>query len=53
MDPLSLILFNIVVDMLVVLISRAKDSGKAGANWWGLHNYIINIVTHVMFKQVA
>jgi hypothetical protein len=27
-DPLSPILFNIVVDMLVVLISRAKEAGQ-------------------------
>ena len=28
-DPLSLILFNIVVDMLVVFISRAKEPDKS------------------------
>ena len=30
-DPLSPILFNIVVDMLAVLIARAKDDGHVGA----------------------
>ena len=30
-DPLSPILFNIVVDMLVVLIARAKEDGQVGA----------------------
>ena len=27
-DPLSPILFNIVVDMLAILINRAKDEGQ-------------------------
>ena len=30
-DPLSPILFNIVADMLVVLISRAKEDGQVGS----------------------
>ena len=29
-DPLSPILFNIVADMLAVLISRAKEEGQVG-----------------------
>jgi retron-type reverse transcriptase len=29
-DPLSPILFNIVVDMLAILISKAKDAGLFG-----------------------
>ena len=29
-DPLSPILFNIVVDMLAILIQRAKDDGQVG-----------------------
>jgi hypothetical protein len=29
-DPLSPILFNIVADMLAILIARAKDEGKVG-----------------------
>jgi len=27
-DPMSLILFNIVADMLTIIISRAKESGQ-------------------------
>jgi retron-type reverse transcriptase len=30
-DPLSPILFNIVADMLEILIVRAKDEGKVGS----------------------
>jgi retron-type reverse transcriptase len=30
-DPLSPILFNIVADMLAILIDRAKDEGKVGS----------------------
>jgi hypothetical protein len=30
-DPLSPILFNIVADMLAILIARAKDEGKVGS----------------------
>jgi hypothetical protein len=29
-DPLSPILFNIVADMLAILIARAKDDGQVG-----------------------
>lgn len=29
-DPMSLILFNIVADMLAVLIARAKEDGQVG-----------------------
>jgi hypothetical protein len=29
-DPLSSMLFNIVVDMLAILIGRAKDNGQVG-----------------------
>ena len=29
-DPMSLILFNIVVDTLTILIGRAKDAGQVG-----------------------
>ena len=29
-DPLSPILFNLVVDMLAILISRAKEDGQVG-----------------------
>ena len=29
-DPMSTILFNIVVDMLAILIGRAKEAGQAG-----------------------
>ena len=29
-DPMSPILFNIVVDMLTILIGRAKDAGQVG-----------------------
>ena len=29
-DPMSLILFNIVVDMLAILIGRAKEAGQVG-----------------------
>jgi hypothetical protein len=29
-DPLSLILFNIVSDMLAIIISRAKENGQIG-----------------------
>lgn len=29
-DPMSPVLFNIVADMLVVLIGRAKDKGQEG-----------------------
>ena len=29
-DPMSPILFNIVVDMLTILIGRAKDNGQVG-----------------------
>jgi retron-type reverse transcriptase len=29
-DPLSPILFNIVADMLGILIARAKEDGKVG-----------------------
>ena len=32
-DPLSPLLFNIVVDMLAVLVNRAKDEGTSG--WSG------------------
>ena len=30
-DPMSSILFNIVVDMLTILIGRAKDAGQVGS----------------------
>jgi hypothetical protein len=30
-DPLSLILFNIVVDMPAILIARANDDGRGSA----------------------
>ena len=30
-DPMSPILFNIVVDMLTILIGRAKDAGQVGS----------------------
>ena len=36
-DPLSPILFNIVVDMLAILIERAKNDGQVGVSfliWW-------------------
>ena len=29
-DPMSPILFNIVVDMLAILIGRAKENGQVG-----------------------
>ena len=29
-DPLSLILFNLVADMLAILIARAKEDGQVG-----------------------
>lgn len=29
-DPLSPILFNVVVDMMVVLIARAQEDGQVG-----------------------
>jgi hypothetical protein len=30
-DPLSLMLFNIVADMLAIIIARAKEDGQVGA----------------------
>jgi hypothetical protein len=32
---------------------RVTGSGEARANGRGVHNFIINIVTHMMFKQIA
>jgi hypothetical protein len=40
-DPLSLILFNIVTDMLAVLIKRAKDEGQ-----------ISDIVPHLVEDEI-
>jgi retron-type reverse transcriptase len=43
-DPLSPILFNIVVDMLAILINRAKHGGIRGNlkyhRWWIIHTPI-------------
>jgi retron-type reverse transcriptase len=41
-DPLSPILFNIVVDMLVVLISRAKEAGQ-----------ILGVVLHLVDEGLS
>jgi hypothetical protein len=37
-DPLSPILFNIVVDMLAILISKAKDAGL----FWVIILHLVN-----------
>jgi hypothetical protein len=32
---------------------KVSTSGVARANGWGVYNFIMIIVTHMMFKQIA